>query len=465
MNSLLSSFKFMRTTVFSGLLLVSILLSSFAYGQVADSGRATISNQQEIVYLDKLTQFAKNMNFMIDRVIIPKLMESHRSCPQGLCAEVLKEIERFRTNFSSQIAKIREEYRVNFLTEVAQRNRARVLTRLEYTMTSAMQAFLYKSRSALKRRWFFKNRNLRSFTRRLTKINEHLEANEYVPLGMAIDLANLSPVPFGIFYGAWEYIKARFLYNRTITDIAERIRPGGYLPNNDQVQYRGWNADGELKFPEDSVVIVAINHDAGALDGMLALAINKRNGVENNLFLTTTVAYPALTAIFDHQDPDVFFRESRMWPRAMIRKIEESDEAVGFFTGPEGTLSTPGVQAPLVAKRGTFWMARQLARRIDKKVYIVHAMTNALDYFTDPATTDFVVNIFEPELVPSGPITRPRDSWSEEQRFLFENRANRARATRLIDVNARESIEGLAIPKVVNHSQQYACEYGFYRIN
>jgi hypothetical protein len=205
-----------------------------------------------------------------------------------------------------------------------------------------------------------------------------------------------------------------------------------------------------LQLPENSSVVLILNHDNTIADQKVMQLIAEKLGLNKNLLTTTLIAWPHTKLLpvsqyfFDREKEAVFIEDPLFSEKVQQRLASQESQipSVTFF--PEGDQAFWSSNFPIYIKAGGYIAARKAAIRgieVGRKIFLVQATLNFWEQMTTELST-VKVSISTPELVPSSPISKS-DAWVEMHRSDFEKTVNANRGHFQVELHNPSQIQGI----------------------
>jgi len=197
--------------------------------------------------------------------------------------------------------------------------------------------------------------------------------------------------------------------------------------------------------PENAIVIVVSNHQDGALDVAIPGRMSERLGLSGGLkLLAHSSNYPGVQ--YMNQGENLIFTDRGDWQKEALDSIEStrnSNQRVGVLVYPEGLVSGPLSQFPLITKVGALSAARKWAHRFagSRPVYLMVMTTDAHEFSTREQLKPLNLRLESLDLVPTEKPGVP-DTWIEKQRNSIEALFNAPR-NQMADLVSRNKTPGM----------------------
>lgn len=287
----------------------------------------------------------------------------------------------------------------------------------------------------------------------IEKHADNIKMNRMIQPTIGDMIKKVTPVKTGLFRTVCSAV-TRMCINQDLSRIIREIPNRPFIRSQDQkvdivfVDQNGKELAQKPEMPKNAAIVIAMNHDNASLDGMYLQEVARLLGVDRNILLTTEDAWPHIDLLkkvgIKQKDKDILFKQDKELKQKVINAFKgHKGDRISFSIFPEGELPFWHTQFPLFANFGAFNIARSAAHALGsaRPVYYVEVMSNFLRATTDKANTPIRIEIYQPELVPTGAVGE-RDSWVETRRQRFESRANapHRRGGQMVDMIEREKI-------------------------
>lgn len=281
-------------------------------------------------------------------------------------------------------------------------------------------------------------------TENLEALCNSLDKGEKIRIPFRVYLANFVPRTENFGRNLFWFIR-RMLFNSPITELIRKIPKESFTAQKSAPEIVPETTATETLFehlPKNAVLVLAMNHDIGPLDGHGVQTVSEAAGAVRNMVLTSKDAWPHL-AFHRNKDPDIFLTETRGFADQLHQRVEQfPDQIVSFSAFPEGAVSTIGAQFPQIANPGVFKTARELSfwLRDRRPVYYIELKSNFAVHTSSGGKIPMRIEVREPERVPDVEV-RSGDQWIARKRADFEARMS-ARDRGFYDLRSASRVDG-----------------------
>jgi hypothetical protein len=440
--------------IFRQLLFLVLLLGAAA----ASAGDAPAPDSPYLSLLSSYQQRFEKYVLAVFRKIV-----SEEKLPAADRELLLASVSRFEEANNAAFARFRLDYQKAFLQappDSAALKEARFLERNLKWASEVAQFELIKIVELLRGRG--RPMAMRQHLANLDRLSGALARDQRIKEPLQNYLANLVPRKQRSLRTMAGALK-RFALNTNISELLRWMPPEPFTSQTAPptlTMLKAGGASTELaKLPENAVIILAMNHDIGTLDGLAIQSVANAFGSETNMILTTKGAWPQLK-FFKNADPDVFLTDEKGFAAKVLERFrQEGTGRISFSVFPEGGVALTGAQLPLFSNSGAFKIARDAAHDLQgkKPVYYVQLTSNLLEHVTSDGKIPMHIEIREPELVPDTAVL-PNDRWIAARRAEFEVAANRNRF-QLMDIEKAEPLPGTRLYRMRDTRGGCAAEY------
>jgi len=388
------------------------------------------------VYLRKLSDLAKSIDFQVEKVLIPQFLENRELSAQEK-ESLFKTLREFSLSISSLVSSMDLNYRDIYLNSNPSSGRVAQLrdreSRLNIYVERALSIVwdLVKLHQAQA-----KAKKMSSKLEALTKLMEqNADLESKVSASLSEDMRQIFPNR----HFRWQAIAelSKNLLGRSepsMLDMINRsVRPFRFMRQNQQAsaKFVGWKPE---ITKEKAHYVLNLSHDQGLLEVHMAYQTFEALGVEKVFVLTTKKAWGKFPKGKIPGEEVVYIEDEKPLDELVKRILESTDKKVGILFCPEGLLPSMFASPPVTAKPGAFVFARKMAAALPptQKLYMINGTFNAHDHFTSVKPADLELTLYNPILVPRTQFQKA-DPWVRHQRFHFENLANAGRLRDAID--------------------------------
>ncbi|MBY0384685.1 hypothetical protein K2X05_05960 [bacterium] len=412
-------------------LIFLILLPLCSY---AETNLPQIPVEGAYSYFESLEAFSQRVSTQINDILIPQISNSQLSLEQK--TELTQIAVRFEEEVLRGLQDQKELYQKSF-GQVPGAGLARLeLLNLSKNVKWAIELAQFQFIEALQLMDSgFSYQKIKKRFDRVALLSEDLAArrNIRVPVKTMLNAfvarsEKFLRTLFGVIFMA--------LTNHKLNKIIDWTPRESLTSQQKPTEYKFYSEEGVTQefssLPKDAVLILAMNHDFGSLDAKELKEFAKSLGVDRNIMVSSTVAWPQIK-IFGNPDPDIVVVEDKMWMSKALHAFKEQKSGlISLSIFPEGAVPLWGTQAPLPTYPGVFRLARAAAIQLRdvKPVYYLRITSNFLTHVTSGGAVPLTLSIRDPELVPTDLFVRGgdnKDPWMAKARLEFEQAANQHR--------------------------------------
>ncbi|MFS4459822.1 hypothetical protein [Bdellovibrio sp. HCB2-146] len=441
-----------RSILTAGLAL-SLVISSAGHTQDRTEGTsAGISAVvQDNAFLERVESFRGSIAIQVLQVFNPivqesQISESDKESLKNMATEFLRALDR-------QLLQYKADYRSEFITlekvDGAKERLMNAESDIKWAVEKTLNAMVQLLDTLADGKPVAKTKKYQDL---IVEVTRRLDANERMSTTPMDLLKNLAPVKKGLVRTLCSVV-TRLCMNQNVSKVLREIPESAFSRESLQdmkievVSKTGQVLPG-LNLPNNAAVIFAMNHDHAILDLKSIQILAEKMGIDRNMVLTTTDAWPQAKFMKNH-DPNIMYIQEKGLAQKVVQNMKDHKGArpIAFTIYPEGQLPFWGTQFPLYAKFGAFIIARKaaVALKAERPVYYIEVHSNFLKSITSEASVPLKLQVLEPQIVPTEPLTE-RDAWAEKTRFEFEERANTAEKRGLqYDLIERRKIPGTLI--------------------
>lgn len=440
-----------RSLLSAGLAL-SLVVSAGAYAQEKTGANVAVNAQGDNAFLERVEAFRTSISMQVLQVFNP-IVRENANLSEGDKQFLTQTAEEFLKSLDQKITQYKADYRTEFITlEKVEGAKERLMDAesdikwaVEKTLNAMVQALdiLADGKSVAK---------TKKQTDLIKEITRRMDANERMSATPGDLIKNLAPVKKGLIRTLCSTV-TRLCMNQNVSKVIREIPATAFSRESlKDMKIEVISKDGKVlpgvNLPSNAAVIFAMNHDHAILDLKSIQILAEKMGIERNMVLTTTDAWPQ-AKVMKNNDPNIMYIQEKGLAQKVIQNMKDhkGERPVAFTIYPEGQLPFWGTQFPLYSKFGAFIIARKaaVALKADRPVFYIEVHSNFLKSITSEAPVQLKLQVLEPQVVPTDALTE-RDAWAEKTRFEFEERANTAEKRGLqYDLVERRKIPGTLI--------------------
>lgn len=413
--------------------LCMLILSIFF---TATCALANPSEDSEI-YLSRVSEFQDGIRYRIQDVFLKAIKESThlseetreniRAVTEEYLATLLSKIDSYKEYYTKRYMSYSRDPKVKQMTLMLEENIKLASEDAFYNFVEILQLSKTEVTDKVSKQIAEKIGRIRTLT-------EMLKANKKISEPLGRTLLKVAPMSKGFFRLLMSMLP-KMLFNANITDTLKSVKTDLFSrqKTDPEIVFLDRSRKQVSSFqplPQDAAIVLSMNHEHPALDGLSMLMLSRLFGIDESYLLTTKTAWPHIPLFekvgITHKDPKIFFiQDENLKSRILTALSSHRGKRVALGIFPEGQLPFWNTQFPLHSHFGTFNYARSAAHLMSgqRPVYYVQIMGNFMRSLTSKEGEPLRIEIIEPELVPTDPVG-PRDAWVEEKRALFEKEAN-----------------------------------------
>jgi hypothetical protein len=241
---------------------------------------------------------------------------------------------------------------------------------------------------------------------------------------------------------------------KSMTDLMNSLEAKNFFRTKD-ITFEGIAPSRSIISQSQKAVVIMIgNHDQPVYDIALAQRLSSKLGMDHHIIMTRKSVYPIppptqngdIVYVVDNDPKSNPIKESI----EQIKHSLQNKDKVSLAVYPEGMLPYTAGQMPMSTKEGAFVIARKLAAELALQnipVLMVEFNTNIVRHLTDRTLTPALLNIVKTEFVPTTPMIKGQsDSWIDDRRIEAENRFNKERGERQLNIFDSRPIKNSMIP-------------------
>lgn len=403
----------------------------------------------ETRYTDSLRTFVENYTLQIQRIFPTELAKLGVS-RQEILSVYQPPATRFLFEVEKKVVRLAELHQLVF--EQGQRDKAlssemnRIESNLVFVTEVGIRNLMHilidfeKSERVTKK--------IRTRLKHLDLLSAELSSGEEINSKSKSNLLSLldirQTIPGQMLRLGCSYAAQVCIRRKPISDWLNHVGNRGFSqrggPGFNEINFEKANS-----LPENALVVVVSNHQDGALDVAIPGRLSERLGLDGGLkLLAHSSNYPAVQ--YMNQGENLIFTDRGDWQKEALESIESEknqNRRVGVLVYPEGLVSGPLSQFPLITKVGALSAARKWAHRYAglRPVYLMVLTTDAHEFSTREQLKPLNVRLESLEVVPTGKPGVP-DSWLENQRQKIETLFNFPR-NQMADLVSRKKTPGM----------------------
>lgn len=292
------------------------------------------------------------------------------------------------------------------------------------------------------------SRKIRSRLQHLNLLAEEISSGREINSKSKSNLLSLldirQTIPGQMLRLGCSYVAQVCIRRKPIGDWLHHVGEKGYSQRKGAgFETLGFEAARSL--PENAVVVVVSNHQDGALDVAIPNRLGQSLGLDGGLkLLAHSSNYPLVQHM--NQGSEILFTDRGDWQAEALASFDSPQNEkrrMGVIVYPEGLVSGPLSQFPLITKVGALSAARKWAHRFagNRPVYLAVLTTNAHAFNTAIDFKPLQVRLESLERVPTAKPGVP-DAWIETQRLKIENAFNQSRDEKA-DLQIRAKTPGM----------------------
>lgn len=388
------------------------------------------ASSEENYFLNRIETFRQDVDTQVNKVFIPQV-KLQRTLTAAEAKYLIEMATQFNQALDKKIVQYKNDYGSEFI-KMEKDDAAKVrLLDAESDIKWAVEKSLNAMVTILNT--LENEQKLKTVSKEMAMIadiTQRLESNQRMTPTMGDLVKGIAPVKKGLFRTLCSAI-TRMCINQDISKIINELPTSSFSRGPQKsADIEVISDDGQVskelfKLPKNAAVIFAMNHDHAILDLKNINILAQKLGVDRNMVLTTTDAWPQ-AKIYKNNDPNIMFIQEKGIAQKVIQNMKDhKGEHIAFTIYPEGQLPFWGTQFPLYAKFGAFIIARKaaIALKEQRPVYYIEVHSNFLKNITSKDLVNLKLQVYEPKLVPDVPLAE-RDEWAEKTRAKFEERAN-----------------------------------------
>lgn len=425
---------------------LTIILISFALNLLC---LPAWSQTENVGYAESLKNFLESYRAQV-QVIYPTELRK-----MGVSELEVKEIylppaEQFLAEIEKKVERLADLHHMVFIEAQRDKSVSSEMNRIESNLTFVSEVgirnilhILLDYEKAKKR-----TNKIKTRLKHLNLLANELASGEEIKPKSRTNLLSLldirQTVPSQMFRIGCSYVANVCIRRQPISDWLQLMGEKGYAQRGSS-GFIANNFEKAQSLPSNAVVIVVSNHQDGSLDVMLPAQFGEKLGLNGGLkLLAHSSNYPLVQ--FMNQGENLVFTDRGDWQKEALDSIESEknqNRRIGLLVYPEGLVSGPLSQFPLITKVGALSAARKWAHRFEGKrpVYLAVLTTDAHEFNTREEFKPLHVNLESLELVPTEKPVVP-DSWIVNKREEIENRFNEYR-TQMADLETRKKTPGM----------------------
>lgn len=407
------------------------------------------SQTENITYNDSLKGFLESYSTQV-RVIYPTELKKLGLSDSQVSETYLPPAERFLSEIEKNVNRLAELH--NLVLVEGQRDKA-----LSAEMNRTESNLVFVSEVGIRNMMhilidFEKSKKstgkIKTRLQHLDLLAQELASGEEINSKSKSNLLSLldirQTVPGQMLKMGCSYVANVCIKRKSISDWLAIVGERGYAQRGGS-GFVANNFEKAQSLPSNAVVIVVSNHQDGALDVMIPAQLGEKLGLNGGLkLLAHSSNYPLVQHM--NQGENLIFTDRGDWQKEALDSItseRNQNRRVGILVYPEGLVSGPLSQFPLITKVGALSAARKWANRFagDRPVYLMVLTTDAHEFSTRADYRPLQVSLESLEPVPTEKPVVP-DSWIVNKRVQIENRFNEYR-TQMADLETRQKTPGM----------------------
>ena len=428
----------------------ALLVAVFLVALVAFTAQTQpdATTPQEPGYLSTIDRYQRHFRTDVLEIFRDKINSANLAPSEQ--SRLVSTVDSFERTLTAIFSDFRSAYQKAFLTQNPDSAAVKEARLLQENLKLSIELAQLEMIAVIKN--IEQNRNVNKPVTKLEDLTRALEENRTIRRPLGNYIANFFPRREKFLTTVLRFLHHAMI-NTPITTIMKLIPLEPFTTQRTPPLLSVLSANGERsrlsELPANAVIILAMNHDVGTLDGYGIQKISEALGANRNMVLTTKGAWPQFL-FHKNTDPDAFLIEEKTFSRRLFARVNAlPNERITFSAFPEGAVAMAGAQFPQIANAGIFKIARDMAARLQgtRPVYYIRLTSNFLEHVTSGGEVPMHIEIREPELVPTSPLEGRSDVWVREKRHEFENSSHKYRG-RFYDLREPMLLEGSRLFRV-----------------